>query len=117
METSIKNWKLIKESNDNYMVKANLTKLYNHISELLKLDDNTLSNLDPWAIDHITTSTDDIEEVYNFLINSEVNNENLWDNIRKKRKRLGVKKIGSNTSTFKSKKEFNKIAKDIADKK
>jgi hypothetical protein len=43
-------------------------------------------------------------------------NESLWDNIRKKRKRLGVKKIGSKSSTFKSKKEFNKVAKGINDK-
>lgn len=41
----------------------------------------------------------------------EINENGLWDNIHKKRERLGVKKIGKKTSTFKSKKEFEKVAK------
>ena len=43
----------------------------------------------------------------------------LWSNIHKKRKRLGVKKLGSTGggegSSFKSKKEFDKLAASIAD--
>ena len=42
-----------------------------------------------------------------------INENGLWDNIRKKREKLGVKKIGSKTSTFKSKKDFEKVAKKI----
>lgn len=47
--------------------------------------------------------------------NDFINEGGLWDNIRKKRERLGVKKIGSKTSTFKSKKEFEKVAKEVSE--
>lgn len=58
----------------NYMFFQNLYTLKNAIEELLELDpqkvDHILSDGHGWALDHIATSADDIEEVYHFLANS-----------------------------------------------
>lgn len=42
------------------------------LEELLQLPEDKLSTLDPWAVDHITTSADDIEEVHTCLIYDDV---------------------------------------------
>lgn len=59
-----------KES-QNYMFFQNLETIQHAIQELLNMDpaqvDALLSNGHAWAVDHITTSADDIEEVYHFL--------------------------------------------------
>lgn len=59
-----------KES-QNYMFFQNLETIQHAVSELLTMDqsqvDTLLSNGHAWAVDHITTSADDIEEVYHFL--------------------------------------------------
>jgi len=58
----------------NYMFFQNLYTLKNAIDELLGLDrtqvDQILSDGHGWALDHIATSVDDVEEVYHFLSNS-----------------------------------------------
>ena len=55
----------------NYMFFQNLQTIQHAIEELLNMDptqvDALLSNGHAWAVDHITTSADDIEEVYHFL--------------------------------------------------
>jgi hypothetical protein len=52
----------------------NLHTLKNAIDELLELDphevDQILTNGHGWALDHIATSVDDVEEVYHFMANS-----------------------------------------------
>jgi hypothetical protein len=59
---------------DNYMFFQNLHTLKNAIDELLQLDphevDQILTNGHGWALDHIATSVDDVEEVYHFMANS-----------------------------------------------
>lgn len=59
---------------DNYMFFQNLHTLKNAIDELMELDphevDQILTNGHGWALDHIATSVDDVEEVYHFLTNS-----------------------------------------------
>ena len=59
-----------KES-QNYMFFQNLETIRNAVDELLNMDpaqvDAMLSNGHAWAVDHITTSADDVEEVYHFL--------------------------------------------------
>lgn len=59
---------------NNYMFFQNLHTLKNAIDELLELDphevDEILSNGHGWALDHIATSVDDVEEVYHFMSNS-----------------------------------------------
>ena len=62
-----------KES-QNYMFFQNLQTIQHAIEELLNMDpsqvDAMLSDGHAWAVDHITTSADDIEEVYHFLTSS-----------------------------------------------
>jgi hypothetical protein len=58
----------------NYMFFQNLHTIKNAIEELIELDpskvDAILADGHGWALDHIATSVDDIEEVYHFLSNS-----------------------------------------------
>jgi len=70
MITSINEFKNIinedhNHDNLNYMVISNINKINRMIKEMPELIGN--NNLDEWAKDHIATSADDIEEVYNFL--------------------------------------------------
>ena len=59
---------------DNYMFFQNLKTIQHAVSELLNMDsaqvDKLLSNGHAWAVDHITTSADDVEEVYHFITTS-----------------------------------------------
>lgn len=55
----------------NYMFFNNLKTLHDAIGELLEMNpqqvDQILSDGHNWALDHMATATDDIEEVYHFL--------------------------------------------------
>lgn len=56
---------------DNYMFFANVKNICRMCQEILEMDhhkvDHVLSEGHGWAVDHIATSKDDVEEVYNFL--------------------------------------------------
>ena len=57
-------------SEPNYMVIQNLKQIAREVNEILNMDEKKLLDLmsqHPWAVDHLATSKDDIEEVYNFL--------------------------------------------------
>ena len=58
---------------EHYMFFNNLKTIQRNIEDLLQLDphevNEILSNGHAWADDHIATSSDDIEEVKNFLVN------------------------------------------------
>ena len=54
----------------NYMVIQNLKQIVRNATEMLNMDEDRLleiMNHHPWAVDHLSTSKDDIEEVCNFL--------------------------------------------------
>jgi len=76
---------LIKEELNRYMFFQNLKSIKMMIDEMLELDEQTVDDIladgHDWANDHITTSKDDIEEVYNFLITKQtqlnINEENI----------------------------------------
>jgi len=55
----------------NYMFFQNLKTIHHAVGELLKMDptrvDSMLSDGHAWAVDHISTSADDVEEVYHFI--------------------------------------------------
>jgi hypothetical protein len=57
----------------NYMFFQHLMTIRDAIDDLLQMDrakvDQILQGGHAWAVDHITTSVDDIEEVYHFLKN------------------------------------------------
>jgi hypothetical protein len=69
----------IGESN-NYMFWQNLKTIHHASGELLEMNqedvDSIIANGHAWAVDHISTSADDIEEVYHFM---EANLENGGD--------------------------------------
>jgi hypothetical protein len=59
------------QETQNYMFFGNLQTIKRLVDELLEMDetevDSILSNGHNWAVDHIATSKDDVEEVFNFL--------------------------------------------------
>ena len=63
--------KTLNENKDNYMFFQNLKTIKDAVDEMLTYDPATvnaiLSDGHDWANDHIATSKDDVEEVYNFL--------------------------------------------------
>ena len=63
----------------NYMFFQNLKTIHHAVSELLEMDatkvDQLLSNGHAWAVDHVSSSADDIEEVYHFLESHCSNND------------------------------------------
>lgn len=60
--------------NENYMFFQNLKTIRDAADAILNMNesmvDMILSNGHDWASDHIATSKDDVEEVYNFLKNT-----------------------------------------------
>lgn len=48
-----------------YMVLANLKKICDQTNQLIGMVQSS-GKVEQWAVDHITTSADDIEEVYNY---------------------------------------------------
>lgn len=67
------------QETQNYMFFGNLQTIKRLVDELLEMDesevDSMLSNGHNWAVDHIATSKDDIEEVFNFLAGHDVPTE------------------------------------------
>lgn len=56
----------------NYMVMQNVQQMIRQLQEISQMNEDELLSImseHPWAVDHLTTSKDDIEEVYNFLTN------------------------------------------------
>ncbi|NBT57352.1 hypothetical protein EBT16_01060 [bacterium] len=56
----------------NYMFFSNLKMIKNNVEQILAMDpkeiDAMLDDGHGWAVDHIATSKDDIEEVYGWLV-------------------------------------------------
>lgn len=57
---------------DNYMFFGNLKTIKRHVDAMLEMDhetvDSILSDGHGWAVDHVASSLDDIQEVANFLM-------------------------------------------------
>jgi hypothetical protein len=70
---------ILKEESNNYMFFSNLKTIKDAVDKMLQMDptliDNILSKEHGWALDHIATSKDDVEEVYNFLKNEPIAEE------------------------------------------
>ena len=73
--------KSLKENAENYMFFGNLKIIKAAVDEMLEMDeamvDQILSDGHNWAEDHIATSKDDVEEVFNFLKSKSTVNEKL----------------------------------------
>ena len=79
--------KSISESHDeadNYMFFANISNIKRMCDEILEMDhsmvDSKLTDGHGWAVDHIATSKDDVEEVYGFLKSSSELSHNNKEN-------------------------------------
>jgi isopropylmalate/homocitrate/citramalate synthase len=62
---------LVNTKADHYMFFQNLKTIKDEVDELMRMDKDKiealLSDGHDWASDHIATSKDDVEEVYNFF--------------------------------------------------
>ena len=72
---------------ENYMFFQNLQTINRATGEMLQMDpryvDAILSDGHQWAVDHITTSADDVSEVHGFLMNRQPMMENEDDELFK----------------------------------
>jgi len=70
------------DESNNYMFWQNLNTIKNSIEDLMSMDkskvEELLSNGHGWALDHLATSADDVEEVYHF-IDANTDNEGVED--------------------------------------
>ena len=80
-KTAEKLKKSIKENVEHYMFFENLKIIKAAVDEMLEMDeamvDQILSDGHNWAEDHMATSKDDVEEVFNFLKSKSTVNEKL----------------------------------------
>lgn len=82
-----KTLKSIKENHEegNYMFFSNLETIKRLVDKLLEMDKSeidTMLNEHDWASDHITSSKDDIEEVFNFIASHDNSEEDEdWDSM------------------------------------
>ena len=81
-----KTLKSIKENHEegNYMFFSNLETIKRLVDRLLEMDKakiDTMLNEHDWASDHITSSKDDIEEVFNFIASHNTEEDEDWDNM------------------------------------
>jgi hypothetical protein len=79
---------LVDKNTEHYMFFENLKIIKNGVEELMKMDKDKiealLSNGHDWANDHIATSKDDVEEVYNFFKTKMSVNEKMLSAKQKK---------------------------------
>lgn len=74
---TLKSMKEHKETK-NYMFFGNLQTMKRLIDEMLKMDESKIDEIlkeHNWALDHIATSKDDVEEVFNFLAGHNIDHE------------------------------------------
>jgi hypothetical protein len=76
--------KAVKENHEeeNYMFFSNLETIKRLVDKLLEMDKSeidTMLNEHDWASDHITSSKDDIEEVFNFIAGNSNPEEDIED--------------------------------------
>lgn len=71
------------QEQNNYMFFQNLKTIHHAVGELLNMDpahvDQLLSNGHAWAVDHIATSADDVEEVYHFIESSGMDMDDAYN--------------------------------------
>ena len=96
-------------STENYMTFSNLQQMKRQIDMLLELDedvvDQIIQNGHDWADDHISTAKENIDQVFDFMMN-ETRKENEYidyEDIQEGRKKTGTKLCARGKSAAKSK--------------
>ncbi len=76
---------LVEQKTGNYMFFGNLEQIKRQCELLLKLDENTvneiLNNGHDWADDHITVAKENMDQVFDFMMNQTKGNEEEVDEI------------------------------------
>jgi hypothetical protein len=100
--------KVLKEQdNERYMFFSNLEQIRRQCDILLEMDENQvkeiLENGHDWAQDHIATSKESIDQVFDFLMNETEREESSDDMMLEGRKKTGTKLCSRGKSAAKSK--------------
>lgn len=98
---------LQEQENDRYMFFSNIEQIRRQCDILLKMDENEvkeiLENGHDWAQDHIATSKESIDQVFDFLMNETEREESSDDMMLEGRKKTGTKLCSRGKSAAKSK--------------
>jgi hypothetical protein len=95
--------------NENYMTFSNLQQMKRQIDMLMELDedviDEIIQNGHDWADDHISVAKENIDQVFDFLMNeTRKNNQYIdYEDINEGRKKTGTKLCARGKSAAKSK--------------
>lgn len=96
-------------STENYMTFSNLQQMKRQIDMLLELDENVvdqiIQNGHDWADDHISTAKENIDQVFDFMMNeTRKSNEYIdYEDIQEGRKKAGTKLCARGKSAAKAK--------------
>ena len=96
-------------STENYMTFSNLQQMKRQIDMLLELDENVvdeiIQNGHDWADDHISVAKENIDQVFDFMMNeTRKNNQYIdYEDINEGRKKTGTKLCARGKSAAKSK--------------
>lgn len=90
---------LEEQRTDNYMFFGNLQQMRRQIDLLLDLDEESINDLlnngHDWADDHITVAKENLDQVFDFMMN-EFEEENEFDTVNEAKKKSNRKKTGTN---------------------
>jgi hypothetical protein len=96
-------------STENYMTFSNLQQMKRQIDMLLELDedvvDQIIQNGHDWADDHISTAKENIDQVFDFMMNETRKEDEYidYEDIQEGRKKTGTKLCARGKSAAKSK--------------
>ena len=98
-----------KHRNENYMTFSNLQQMKRQIDMLMELDedviDEIIQNGHDWADDHISVAKENLDQVFDFMMNeTKKSNEYIdYEDITEGRKKTGTKLCARGKSAAKSK--------------
>jgi hypothetical protein len=96
-------------STENYMTFSNLQQMKRQIDMLLELDedvvDQIIQNGHDWADDHISTAKENLDQVFDFMMNETRKEDEYidYEDIQEGRKKTGTKLCARGKSAAKSK--------------
>lgn len=89
---------LEEQRTDNYMFFGNLQQMKRQIDLLLDLDENSINDLlnngHDWADDHITVAKENLDQVFDFMMN-EFEEEEDFETMNEAKKKSNRKKAGT----------------------
>ncbi len=99
--------RVLKEENNRYMFFSNLEQIKRQCEMLLEMDEDTietiLNNGHDWAQDHIAESKNNMDQVFDFLMNEIKGGDNDDDMIEESKKKTGTKLCARGKAAAKAK--------------